>query len=374
MPGLVGQYVEATSEVERYAREYGQHWVTEGDLLENIKDVRRAFPEETYTEAIRHGVELTKHEIADNAAITSESEFQSEARSRREGIHIDQFHARHESPSETVDRQFTDATEIEKLQMTESKLGLGHSRSEKLITDYGRNAERESGREKESPSFREAFRNTTERLHERYFNAATSNGWDASSGQSTPWTNAQDREVVRQLAHSENQFIAKAQFETPGGRYQTDDKYRHGAREAVMEFSRENNHRLMQSDREKESPQESIRMRDRESGPYSEGFANTYSRLEQQRFDRATDWDAMRGGKAAPYWSHAEERQAIDGIATAERRAIAQSVHEHPGSRYAVDQSYTKGAREAVAAFQEDHMQRLAETEGVRESIRMRVG
>jgi hypothetical protein len=195
-----------------------------------------------------------------------DSEFQSEARSLREEIHIDQFHARYESPDENAseyqqnlhadesvdfverqlraaDRQFPDATEVEKLQMTESKLGLGHSRSGRLITDYGRYAQREN----ESPSFREAFKSTTERLRERY-------------------------------------------------------------------------------------------------------------------------------GEGRTQWSSPDERQFVEEIATGERHSIAMAAHEMPGSRYAVDQSYTKGAWDAIAAFRDEHMQRLAETESPRESIRMRAG
>lgn len=288
MPGVVGQYVDTTSEVERYAQEYGQHWDVRGDLLQNIQDVRRAFPEETYTQAIHHGVELTKHKISESA------EFQSEARALREGLYIDQFHARYESPGEnaseyqqnlhadqsvdfvekqlrSVDRQFPGATEIEKLQMTESKLGLDHDQSERLMAAYGRDTENAAEREKESPqesiqiqderenalrgrSFNEGLCATKSRLEEIYFNNKTDNGWDAHLEKSEPWSIAEEREFVSQLSHRENRFIALAQG-TPGSRYSLDESYRLGAREAVMEFSHENNHRLSQAEREKESIQ-----------------------------------------------------------------------------------------------------------------------
>ena len=112
-------------------------------------------------------------------------------------------------------------------------------------------------------NFREGFERTSEHLNQRYFEASTSNGWDAAEGKRERWTNQEEREAVRQIAHSENRFIARAQSEAPAGRYAVEEPYRHGAREAVMEFSRENNHRLLEREREQErtAQQETVRVR-----------------------------------------------------------------------------------------------------------------
>lgn len=184
MPGVVGPYVEAIEQskaeetVARFAA--GGHYEGIGaDLYDRMRNEREFMPNISVGESYQRAAERLINDIQAYDKAVSESEFQSEARSLREGLHIDQFHARYESPGENapeyqqnlhagesvdfierqlrkVDRQFPDATEIEKLQMTESKLGLDHSQSEKLITDYGRNTERESEREKESP--RESIR------------------------------------------------------------------------------------------------------------------------------------------------------------------------------------------------------------------------
>jgi hypothetical protein len=112
----------------------------------------------------------------------------------------------------------------------------------------------------EIQAFGQGYKATRARLDERYFNASTSHGWDVSMGKSQPWTNAEERELVQRISSSENRFIAKSQFETHGGRYAADEPYRHGAREAVIQFSRDNNHRLLQAEREREAPHQRMRV------------------------------------------------------------------------------------------------------------------
>jgi hypothetical protein len=212
-----------------------------------------------------------------------ESEMQGEARAEREEIHISQFHARYESPSpdaseyvqnsfaeeseafvekqlRTVDRQFPDATEVERLRITEDKLGLGQMVSERIQTAYG--VQTEGNAEIREQAFNEGLSVTRSHLEEVYFNNKTSNGWDAYLAKSEPWSKAEERGFVEEVAHRENRFIAIAQA-TPGSKYATDESYRHGAREAVRQFSHEHDHRLKEKESEqpRETNRESIRIK-----------------------------------------------------------------------------------------------------------------
>jgi hypothetical protein len=115
-------------------------------------------------------------------------------------------------------------------------------------------------RKQQTQAFEESYRNTREHLERQLFERSTANYWDSQDGKALRWTNEYEREVVKLLAITENQFIKQAQFETPGSIYATNEAYRHGAREGVMQFSREHNHRLLQAEREKEIPTERIRV------------------------------------------------------------------------------------------------------------------
>lgn len=113
-------------------------------------------------------------------AANQQSEMEGEARAEREGLHIDQFHARYESPSldaseyvhnlfaeeseslvekqlRTVDRQFPDATEVEKLRITEDRLGVGHRASERIqnaYQDLSETIQREQPQQRETQTIR----------------------------------------------------------------------------------------------------------------------------------------------------------------------------------------------------------------------------
>lgn len=74
MPGPVQQYVEAVKEVETYADRYDQPWDVREAFDDNLRVERQFHPEESYSLAVRHAIETTKHEIRDNAEIEEERE------------------------------------------------------------------------------------------------------------------------------------------------------------------------------------------------------------------------------------------------------------------------------------------------------------
>jgi hypothetical protein len=65
----------------------------------------------------------------------------------------------------------------------------------------------------------------------------------ADLGENEPWTINDARDTVQRIAISESDWISRAR-NYPNLPYR-DDNYRRGARQAVMDFSRERNHDLL---------------------------------------------------------------------------------------------------------------------------------
>lgn len=63
MPGVVEQIAAAHREVEQRAAEYGQNWNVRQAFDEDLRDIRRQFPDETYQQSIKHAVERITAEI-----------------------------------------------------------------------------------------------------------------------------------------------------------------------------------------------------------------------------------------------------------------------------------------------------------------------
>lgn len=90
MPGPVEQLTKAADEVERYALQHGEdHDLVKSWFYENLQVEHSSHPQETYSQTVRQAVDVTKHEIRENADIHWEQE-REEMQTRSEA-HIRQI-------------------------------------------------------------------------------------------------------------------------------------------------------------------------------------------------------------------------------------------------------------------------------------------
>lgn len=90
MPGPVEQLTQAADEVERYALQNGEDpELVKNWFYENLQVERSSHPQEAYSHTVRQAVDVTKHEIRENADIHWEHE--REAMRARSETHIRQI-------------------------------------------------------------------------------------------------------------------------------------------------------------------------------------------------------------------------------------------------------------------------------------------